>query len=173
MLSALEPNGPSWRPLASPTWLHRFCANAAYDACNWLVPIHSPEMYCRACRHNRVIPDLTGPGNILAWQKLEAAKHRLLYTLLKLNLPLPSCARQRQTPRVKSRSSAIRTGLGRATEPLFRPCLTGGMCWRSAKAWARTSAAHLLSDRLPLKAASSLANRFDADRSGRSRQQST
>src|SRR5829696_5614956 len=78
MLSALEPNGPSWRPLASPTWLYRFCANTAYDACNWLVPIHSPEMYCRACRHNRVIPDLTGPGNILAWQKLEAAKHRLL-----------------------------------------------------------------------------------------------
>jgi len=87
-LSALEQDGPSWRPLASPTWLYRFCANAVYDACNWLVPIHSPEIYCRACRHNRVIPDLTGPGNILAWQKLEAAKHRLLYTLLKLNLPL-------------------------------------------------------------------------------------
>ena len=87
-LSALEGDGPSWRPLASPAWLYRFCANAAYDACNWLVPIHSPEIYCRACRHNRVIPDLTGPGNLLAWQKLEAAKHRLLYTLLKLNLPL-------------------------------------------------------------------------------------
>ena len=30
-LSALEADGPSWRPLASPTWLYRFCANATYE----------------------------------------------------------------------------------------------------------------------------------------------
>jgi hypothetical protein len=65
-------------PQASPAWLYRFCANAAYDACIWPVPIHFPETHCRPRRHNRVIPDLTGPGNILAWQKLATTKHRLV-----------------------------------------------------------------------------------------------
>jgi hypothetical protein len=88
VLSALEPDGAAWRPLAAQTRSHRFCANAAYDACNWLVPSDRPDEYCMACRHNRTIPDLTSPANLLPWRRIELAKHRLLYTLLRLRLPL-------------------------------------------------------------------------------------
>src|SRR5689334_13480155 len=43
-LSALEPaNNGEWRSLAVPDRLYRFCANADYAACNWLVPAASRE----------------------------------------------------------------------------------------------------------------------------------
>jgi hypothetical protein len=46
-LSALEPNGDTtWRALAQPESSYRFCANAEFDACNWLVPTTSDEAYC-------------------------------------------------------------------------------------------------------------------------------
>ena len=77
-----------WRSLAVPQPLYRFCANAQYDVCNWLVAGDHPEIYCAACRHNRTIPDLSYPENLLHWRRIEFAKHRLFYTLLKLRLPL-------------------------------------------------------------------------------------
>ena len=77
-----------WRSLAVPQPLYRFCANAQYDVCNWLVAGDHPEIYCAACRHNRTILDLSYPENLLHWRRIEFAKHRLFYTLLKLRLPL-------------------------------------------------------------------------------------
>jgi hypothetical protein len=77
-----------WRPLASPERLSRLCRNAAHQACNWLVPADSPEIYCRACRLNRTIPDLDIPEHLRRWQRLERAKRRLVYGLLRLDLPL-------------------------------------------------------------------------------------
>ena len=65
----------------------KFCANARYDVCNWLVPIDG-EDFCIACRHNHTIPDLAKPGNQNLWRLIEIAKHRLFYTLLELKLPL-------------------------------------------------------------------------------------
>ena len=59
-----------------------------HEVCNWLVPADSPEQFCAACRHNRMIPDLSLPENAANWRKIEVAKHRLFYTLLKLRLPL-------------------------------------------------------------------------------------
>lgn len=89
VLSALEPeSGDEWRPLAAPDRRRRFCANAAHEVCNWLVSDDSPETYCIACRHNRTIPALSQPSDLLAWTKMESAKHHLFYTLLKLKLPL-------------------------------------------------------------------------------------
>ncbi|WP_264812688.1 zinc-binding metallopeptidase family protein, partial [Acetobacter oeni] len=44
------------------------------------------------CRYNHVIPDLTKDGNQGRWSKLEQAKHRLFYSLLRLNLPMQSRA---------------------------------------------------------------------------------
>jgi len=35
------------------------------------------------------VPDLRNPEHLAAWQKLEIAKHRLIYTLLRLGLPIP------------------------------------------------------------------------------------
>ena len=91
VLSALTAEGNGrWRPLAAPDAFVRFCANSAYDACNWLIPADGPHDFCRACRLNRTIPDLGAPENLLLWQRLEAAKHRLVYGLLRLGLPLVS-----------------------------------------------------------------------------------
>jgi hypothetical protein len=90
-LSALAPqDGQRWRPLIAPEQLQRFCANAAHDACNWLVPATAAQAFCPACRLNRTIPDLGPPEHLLRWQRLEAAKHRLVYSLLRLGLPLVS-----------------------------------------------------------------------------------
>jgi hypothetical protein len=91
-LSALEPDDAAWRPLAEPGRRYRFCTNAMHGGCNWLVPDGAADTYCRACRHNRMIPDLSRPDNVLAWQKIEHAKHRLIYTLLRLGLPLANRA---------------------------------------------------------------------------------
>jgi hypothetical protein len=88
-ISALEPDGGIWRALEiDGDERFRFCANAQYGACNWLIPTGSGESYCLACRHNLVIPDMSFPENLPNWQKLERAKHRLFYSLLRLELPL-------------------------------------------------------------------------------------
>ncbi|KAB1073037.1 zinc-binding metallopeptidase family protein [Methylobacterium planeticum] len=88
-LSALEPAGNGvWAPLAVPDRPSRFCANAAHDACNWLVPPGSSDPFCLACRHNGTIPDVSDLPSLFAWQQMEFAKHRLFYTLLRWTLPL-------------------------------------------------------------------------------------
>jgi hypothetical protein len=89
-LTALEPAQGIWRPLAEVEGLYRYCANFTHAVCNWLVAADAPEHFCLACRHNRTIPDLSLAENLAAWQKLELAKHRLIYSLLKLRLPLIS-----------------------------------------------------------------------------------
>jgi hypothetical protein len=87
-LSALEPEGDSWRPLADRRNLYRLCSNAQYDVCNWLVDASATGAFCVACRHNHIVPDTSVEGNLGAWRKIEAAKHRLFYTLITLNLPI-------------------------------------------------------------------------------------
>jgi len=67
----------------------RRCANAAHDACNWLLPESNGSEYCESCRHNRVVPDLTTPANLQAWQRVQVAKNRLFYSVLRLDLPHP------------------------------------------------------------------------------------
>ena len=96
ILTALEPVGEAdtavWRALAEPTGQYRYCANFQHGVCNWLVSTDQPEIFCAACRHNRTIPDLSLHDNAAHWQKVEFAKHRLFYTLLKLRLPLATKA---------------------------------------------------------------------------------
>jgi len=91
-LSAVRPDGEGFTALAEPEGRYRFCANWELYACNWLVAADSGEPLCRACRHNRTIPDLSVPGNPERWQRLEDAKRRLFYTVLRLDLPLPTLA---------------------------------------------------------------------------------
>jgi len=88
-ISALDPqdNG-AWSVLAAPGKAYKFCNNYNAGMCNWMVPADDQTGFCAACRHNRTIPDLTVPGNDLLWRKIETAKHRLFYSLLRLNLPL-------------------------------------------------------------------------------------
>jgi hypothetical protein len=54
----------------------------------WLCRDAEPGKLCEACRHNRLIPDLSVPGNAVRWQSLELAKHQLLYSLMRWRLPL-------------------------------------------------------------------------------------
>lgn len=78
------------RPLA-PGW--RLCDNTVrHGVCNWLLPADSPEARCPSCRLNRTIPDLSLPANISHWAVIEAAKRRLIRTLLRLGLSLPTLA---------------------------------------------------------------------------------
>ena len=89
-LSALEPDGDAWRALANGASAYRPCANSQHGVCNWMVPVDSPTPFCIACRHNHTIPDLSIAGNLERWHKLETAKRRVFYTLLKLGLPMPT-----------------------------------------------------------------------------------
>jgi hypothetical protein len=91
-LSAVEPDGPNWIALAAPDARYRFCKNWELDGCNWMVPARASAPFCAACRHNRTIPDISDPLNHLRWQKVEASKRRLIYSLINLGLPLPTIA---------------------------------------------------------------------------------
>lgn len=91
-LEALDPEGDLWRPLSAQGVRYRFCRNAEHDVCHWLVAADAPNDFCEACRHNRMIPDLSIPANLLRWRRLEDAKHRLFYSLLQFRLPLATRA---------------------------------------------------------------------------------
>ncbi len=94
VMGAVEPEGAIWY-LAAPQggpqeperW--RFCRNWELSACNWMVPAQSGQEFCLACAHNRTVPDLSDPANHRRWQKIEAAKRRLIHSLLHLGLPVP------------------------------------------------------------------------------------
>ena len=77
-----------WRALAIDNKLYRPCANAQFGVCNWMIDAGTEDVYCGACRHNRTVPDISVSENLAAWRKIEIAKHMLVYTLLKLHLPL-------------------------------------------------------------------------------------
>jgi hypothetical protein len=87
-LTAVEPDGEDWIALTPRRPKVRFCANIKPDVCNWLIPAGQSEAFCTACRHNRLIPDLSQGDNLNLWRRMEVAKHRLFYTLLALQLPL-------------------------------------------------------------------------------------
>ncbi len=91
IMVALEPSGDNlWHPLGDTQQLFRYCANQAHEACYWLVPNDHQENFCRSCRLNRTIPDLGNQKNRVLWRRLEVAKHRLIYSLLRLQLPVIS-----------------------------------------------------------------------------------
>lgn len=77
-----------WQIVGEPSRRYRFCSNAQYDVCNWVIEAEEAEVYCAACRHNHVIPDLSQASNQKLWRMMEVAKHRLFYTLIALGLPL-------------------------------------------------------------------------------------
>ena len=81
-----------WRPVLPnlADQLYRSCGNAAQKVCNWIVPAQKPDALCSACQLNQVIPDLSVPENVLRWSRLELAKHHLVYSLRRLQLPIVS-----------------------------------------------------------------------------------
>ena len=85
---ALRPEGAVWFSDALPGQALRFCENWERSGCNWVLPEGGGSL-CRACAHNRTVPDLTDPDNHARWQKVEVAKRRLIHGLMRLGLPLP------------------------------------------------------------------------------------
>ncbi|WP_439697922.1 putative zinc-binding metallopeptidase [Mucilaginibacter sp. AW1-7] len=70
--------------------LFKYCKNHEFDVCNWLIPTDSPNIFCRACELNHIVPNLADPDHLRQWRLIEFAKHRLIYTLLQMKLPLVS-----------------------------------------------------------------------------------
>ncbi|MBA4783770.1 MAG: putative zinc-binding metallopeptidase [Rhizobiales bacterium] len=71
------------------------CANREAISCNWLV-IPGKNTHgvagrlCTSCSRTTIIPDLSAPGNIERWARLESAKRLLFYSIEKFHLPLES-----------------------------------------------------------------------------------
>lgn len=91
-MASVEPDGAGWRTHDAAPERYRFCKNWEIRGCNWFVEFDADEQYCEACRHNRTIPDISDPLKLADWQKIEIAKRRLLYSLIKLGLPHPAAA---------------------------------------------------------------------------------
>ena len=100
-LSALEPGDDgTWRPPAREraSQLFKFCDNARHHVCNWMVEAGDANPFCQACRLNELIPDISLPDNLTRWHKLETAKHRIVYTFLRLGLPMDAAQGEGRTP---------------------------------------------------------------------------
>ena len=104
VMSALEPEGNAetadhWRALAplAAGGMYRLCRNSKDHAvCNWAIPCEDPNAYCRSCRLNHMIPNLSAPQTKEQWHRIEMAKRHLLYTLLGLGLPVETKAENPQ-----------------------------------------------------------------------------
>lgn len=95
VMSALEPAAVegeymALHPNASAAGqTYRLCQNELdHGVCSWAVPAADPQRLCFACRLNQTIPNVSKPEAKRAWERLETAKRRMLYTLLDLELPI-------------------------------------------------------------------------------------
>lgn len=86
-LSALTQQDGQWLAASDGERPYRFCANAEYDACNWMIPAEDPAEYCSACAHNRIVPDLSNPSNLMLSRRVQPALHRLFFALDRMRLP--------------------------------------------------------------------------------------
>ncbi len=83
-----EPNNQHFSNVNNAEEKYKFCKNATHGTCNWLLPVWSEEVFCTACSLNRTIPSLDNAENKERWKLIEIAKHRLIYSLLKIGLPV-------------------------------------------------------------------------------------
>ena len=82
-----------WRPTATEAGgaLYKKCKNySEAGVCNWMVARDAEEAFCASCRLNEIIPDLSTQENRDRWALIEGAKRRLVYSLLRLKLPIAS-----------------------------------------------------------------------------------
>ncbi|KKB75989.1 hypothetical protein VW35_19855 [Devosia soli] len=88
MVSLDESDG-AWVAPALPGSAYVYCDNARHGACNWLIKAEpGGPIFCAACAHNETIPPLDDPTNLARWQTIERAKKRLMYSLIRLGLPI-------------------------------------------------------------------------------------
>jgi len=101
MLSAIEPSTCGhWSTTAKAKKkkaLYKYCSNFEHGVCNWLLPKDSDSEHCIACELNRYIPNMKSEKHKEEWRQLEFAKHRLVYSLLRLKLPLSAKSEENET----------------------------------------------------------------------------
>jgi hypothetical protein len=93
LITLVPADNNTWQQYRQAGKTYRYCANNNYGVCNWLIPTSNFDLYCPACELNQTIPDISSNQNISYWQQIENAKHRLLYSLFRLQLPTTSKTR--------------------------------------------------------------------------------
>ena len=84
---AFDPAALDLRPLGAEGDGEARCRNHAdHGNCNWLV--EPGGELCLSCGLNEVVPNLDSAENVQLWTRVERAKKRLIYTLLRLGLPV-------------------------------------------------------------------------------------
>ncbi|TLD68746.1 hypothetical protein FEM03_21440 [Phragmitibacter flavus] len=75
-------------------WGQRCGNGVQYGICNWVVPANGAAAekaaLCFSCSLNRKIPNLKEERNVRLWGRMEGAKRRLVYSLLRMGIPLAS-----------------------------------------------------------------------------------
>jgi hypothetical protein len=89
-MNALAEVADGWMTLGERNLRYRYCASAGLDVCNWLVEANSASVHCESCRHNRMIPDLSIPGNVARLRKIELAKRYVFRSLMRWGLQAPN-----------------------------------------------------------------------------------
>lgn len=93
-LGSLEPAGDGlWQAPGSEQsggLLYGKCQNYVKGAiCNWMISEkEEDETFCASCRLNEIIPDLSNEINRSLWALVEGAKRRVIYSLIRMNLPV-------------------------------------------------------------------------------------
>lgn len=85
----LDADGRRWRRVDQQQFVYRFCANAGWDICNWMVPAEGDEDFCQACRYNGLVPDPGTEVGLRRWRAIGEAQRHLFYSFLRWDLPRP------------------------------------------------------------------------------------
>lgn len=86
-----------------------FCANHVHNVCNWVILDDDPAQYCISCALNSTVPDILKSDHLERWKIIEAAKRRLIYSLLRWKLPVIS----KKTDAEKGLAFAFKSNEGR------------------------------------------------------------
>jgi len=89
-LFSLDPTLVEWVLEQRGNQAYQFCKNHEFNTCNWLVATNDQTGFCTACKLNKTIPNLENPKNLKKWRRIELAKHRLIFQLQQLGLPIIS-----------------------------------------------------------------------------------
>ncbi len=88
MITLIGGGDGQWYDVIDPEQSYRFCRNAQHGTCNWIFHPGQSGEFCMACSLNRTIPLLSSAENLSRWKRIEVAKHRLVYSLIRLHLPV-------------------------------------------------------------------------------------
>lgn len=87
MITLATENSIEFSDINNDQVVYHYCQNSKHGTCNWLV-LADQAPFCLACSLNRTIPKLSKAENLEKWKRIELAKHRLVYSLLRLQLPV-------------------------------------------------------------------------------------